>query len=53
MVPGHGPAIDGARALAILREDVRYLTAWELPLTRRTAAQRAIDAENRERVGAP
>jgi glyoxylase-like metal-dependent hydrolase (beta-lactamase superfamily II) len=50
VVPGHGSAMDGARARAILDEDVRYLTDWELPLTRRTAAQRAIDAENRERA---
>jgi glyoxylase-like metal-dependent hydrolase (beta-lactamase superfamily II) len=53
VVPGHGAPIDGARALAILEEDVRYLNSWELPLTRRSAVQRAIDAENRERVGAP
>jgi glyoxylase-like metal-dependent hydrolase (beta-lactamase superfamily II) len=52
VVPGHGAAIDGARALAILDEDVRYLTDWQLPRTRRTAAQRAIDAENRKRAGA-
>ena len=51
VVPGHGAPIDGARALAILSEDVRYLTDWELPLTRRTAAQRAVDAENRQRAG--
>jgi glyoxylase-like metal-dependent hydrolase (beta-lactamase superfamily II) len=51
VVPGHGAAIDGARALAILDEDVRYLTDWELPLTRRSATQRAIDAENRQRCG--
>jgi glyoxylase-like metal-dependent hydrolase (beta-lactamase superfamily II) len=51
VVPGHGAAIDGARALAILNEDARYLTDWELPLTRRSAAQRAIDAENRRRSG--
>ena len=51
VVPGHGAAIEGARASAILDEDVRYLTDWELPLTRRTAAQRAIDAENRQRAG--
>jgi glyoxylase-like metal-dependent hydrolase (beta-lactamase superfamily II) len=50
VIPGHGAAIDGARAQAILEEDVRYLTDWELPPARRTAAQRAIDAENRERV---
>ena len=52
VVPGHGAPIEGARAAAILDEDVRYLTDWELPLTRRTAAQRAVDAENRERAGA-
>jgi glyoxylase-like metal-dependent hydrolase (beta-lactamase superfamily II) len=50
VVPGHGAAIDGARALAILDEDARYLTDWELPPARRTAAQRAIDAENRRRA---
>ena len=53
VVPGHGAPIDGARALAILDEDVRYLSDWELPVTRRSAVQRAIDAENRERAGAP
>jgi glyoxylase-like metal-dependent hydrolase (beta-lactamase superfamily II) len=51
VVPGHGAPIDGARALAILGEDARYLTDWELPLTRRTAAQRAVDAENRAQAG--
>jgi glyoxylase-like metal-dependent hydrolase (beta-lactamase superfamily II) len=51
VVPGHGVPIEGARAAAILDEDVRYLTDWELPLTRRTGAQRAIDAENRARAG--
>ena len=51
VVPGHGAPTDRARALAILDEDVRYLTEWELPATRRTAAQRAIDAANRERAG--
>jgi glyoxylase-like metal-dependent hydrolase (beta-lactamase superfamily II) len=50
VVPGHGSPTDTARALAILDEDVRYLTDWELPPTRRTAAQRAIHAENRKRV---
>lgn len=49
VVPGHGVPIDGARALAILNEDAKYLTTWELPLARRTTAQRKIDAENRER----
>ena len=51
VVPGHGAAIEGDRAGAILDEDVRYLTDWELPLTRRTSAQRAVDAENRQRAG--
>jgi glyoxylase-like metal-dependent hydrolase (beta-lactamase superfamily II) len=51
VVPGHGAPIDRVRALAILDEDVRYLTDWELPLTRRTAAQRAVDAQNRRRAG--
>jgi glyoxylase-like metal-dependent hydrolase (beta-lactamase superfamily II) len=51
VVPGHGAPLDGARALAILREDLRYLTDWELPLARRSAAQRAIHQHNRERVG--
>jgi glyoxylase-like metal-dependent hydrolase (beta-lactamase superfamily II) len=50
VIPGHGAPIDGARAAAILDEDVRYLTDWVLPLTRRTATQRAVDAENRERA---
>ncbi|MGZ6682295.1 MAG: MBL fold metallo-hydrolase [Solirubrobacteraceae bacterium] len=52
VVPGHGAPLDGTRALAILREDVRYLTDWALPIARRSAAQKRIDAENRARVGA-
>ncbi len=52
VVPGHGAPLDGARALAILREDVSYLTEWKLPLARRSAAQKRIDAANRERAGA-
>jgi glyoxylase-like metal-dependent hydrolase (beta-lactamase superfamily II) len=52
VVPGHGRPIDGARALAILDEDVRYLTDWELPPGRRTGAQRAADELNRERAEA-
>jgi glyoxylase-like metal-dependent hydrolase (beta-lactamase superfamily II) len=52
VVPGHGRPIDGARALAILDEDARYLTDWELPAARRTAVQRAVDEENRERAAA-
>jgi glyoxylase-like metal-dependent hydrolase (beta-lactamase superfamily II) len=49
VVPGHGAPLDGQRALAILREDVAYLETGTLPLARRTAAQKKIDAENRER----
>jgi glyoxylase-like metal-dependent hydrolase (beta-lactamase superfamily II) len=47
VVPGHGAPIEAARATAILDEDVRYLTDWELPASRRTAAQKAIDEANR------
>jgi glyoxylase-like metal-dependent hydrolase (beta-lactamase superfamily II) len=52
VVPGHGGPIDGARALAILREDRAYLEALQrgedaaLPIARRTKAQRAIHAAN-------
>jgi glyoxylase-like metal-dependent hydrolase (beta-lactamase superfamily II) len=58
VVPGHGPAIDGARALAILREDVKYLESLggsgepALPLARRDRVQRKLHAENALRVGA-
>ncbi|MBX5441721.1 MAG: MBL fold metallo-hydrolase [Solirubrobacteraceae bacterium] len=54
VVPGHGEPLDGARALAILREDRAYLEALPgdapLPLARRTPAQRAIHERNRERA---
>jgi len=57
VVPGHGEPIDGTRAAAILREDRAYLLALrergaeaKLPLARRSAAQRAIHAENAGRV---
>jgi hydroxyacylglutathione hydrolase len=53
VVPGHGGPIDGTRAAAILREDRAYLEALlsdgaaaQLPLARRTAAQRTIHAAN-------
>ena len=52
VVPGHGGPIDGARALAILREDRAYVEALAagedapLPLARRTKAQRDIHARN-------
>ena len=51
VVPGHGVPTEGARAKAILDEDVRYLTDWELPASRRTAAQKAIDEANRKQAG--
>ena len=51
VVPGHGAPMEGAKASAILDEDVRYLTDWELPATRRSAAQTAIHEANRERAG--
>ena len=53
VVPGHGEVLDGVRAAAILREDVAYLEALpdaELPIARRSPAQRAIHARNREHV---
>jgi glyoxylase-like metal-dependent hydrolase (beta-lactamase superfamily II) len=56
VVPGHGDVLEGARAAAILREDVNYLAKLpdgELPLARRSPAQRAIHAENVKRVQAP
>ncbi len=49
VVPGHGGAVDGARAAAILREDRAYLEGLPdapLPLARRTGAQRKIHADN-------
>lgn len=49
IVPGHGAVLDATRAAAILREDVAYLQALpdaELPIARRSAAQRRIHAEN-------
>ena len=55
VVPGHGEVLDGVRAMAILREDVAYLEALpeaQLPIARRSAAQRAIHAENVARVAA-
>jgi len=52
VVAGHGGAIDGTRALAILREDVAYLEGLpesKLPLARRSDEQKRIHAENLER----
>jgi glyoxylase-like metal-dependent hydrolase (beta-lactamase superfamily II) len=53
VVAGHGGAIDGTRALAILREDVAYLECLpesKLPLARRSDEQKRIHAENLERL---
>lgn len=53
VVPGHGEVLDGARAAAILREDLAYLEDLKtLPLARRSAEQRRIHAANLERLGA-
>ncbi len=53
VVPGHGPALNSERALAVLEEDLAYLdavqergTEAQLPLGRRTKAQRRLHAEN-------
>lgn len=51
VVPGHGPVLDAQRALAILREDVTYLEALELPLARRDAEQKRIHERNLDRIG--
>jgi hydroxyacylglutathione hydrolase len=51
VVPGHGAPTESDRASEILDEDVRYLTDWELPASRRTAAQKAIDESNRKQAG--
>ncbi len=53
VVPGHGPVLDSARALAVLAEDSAYLhelrergAEAELPAGRRGAAQRRLHGEN-------
>ncbi len=57
VVPGHGPVIDGARALALLEEDVAYLLALgsvgaraELPAGRRSPAQARMHERNLARL---
>ncbi len=57
VVPGHGPVLDGIRALAVLEEDLTYLRALgergaeaELPPGRRTAFQRRMHGKNAARV---
>jgi len=55
VVPGHGEVLEGARAAAILREDVNYLAKLpdaELPIARRSERQHAIHAANVRRVRA-
>jgi glyoxylase-like metal-dependent hydrolase (beta-lactamase superfamily II) len=58
VVPGHGAPLDAQRALAILREDVKYLESLDaadpskaaLPLARRDRVQQQIHAENLTRL---
>jgi glyoxylase-like metal-dependent hydrolase (beta-lactamase superfamily II) len=57
VVPGHGPAIDGATALELLDEDAAYLRDLrqrgadaELPKLRRSQVQRELHAQNAARV---
>jgi glyoxylase-like metal-dependent hydrolase (beta-lactamase superfamily II) len=54
VVPGHGEVLDGARALAILREDRAYLEALpdaKPPMARRNSVQDRIHAQNVAQVG--
>jgi glyoxylase-like metal-dependent hydrolase (beta-lactamase superfamily II) len=53
VVPGHGPVLEGARALEVLEQDAAYLLALrdagieaELPADRRGASQRGRHAQN-------
>jgi glyoxylase-like metal-dependent hydrolase (beta-lactamase superfamily II) len=53
VVPGHGPVLDGDRALTVLEEDLAYLCALragdaevELPAGRRRRVQRELHAQN-------
>lgn len=51
VVPGHGEILDSTRALAILREDVAYLTDWTLPIARRDPEQLKLHAANQDAAG--
>ncbi|HTA35924.1 MAG TPA: MBL fold metallo-hydrolase [Solirubrobacteraceae bacterium] len=58
VVPGHGPVLDGERALAVLEADRAYLVALgergsdaELPEGRRSKQQRELHARNVARLG--
>lgn len=53
VVPGHGPVLDSARALAVMEEDLGYLSALgergagaELPQGRRSGEQKRIHERN-------
>jgi glyoxylase-like metal-dependent hydrolase (beta-lactamase superfamily II) len=57
VVPGHGPALDGGRALTVIDEDVAYLRSLrergaraELPHTRRTRSDRRAHELNCESI---
>jgi glyoxylase-like metal-dependent hydrolase (beta-lactamase superfamily II) len=57
VVPGHGPVLCSAEALAVLEEDLAYLHALaergveaDLPPGRRTAFQRGLHRENAARA---
>jgi glyoxylase-like metal-dependent hydrolase (beta-lactamase superfamily II) len=59
VVPGHGPVLDSAEALAVFEEDLAYLHALAargaeaaLPARRRTAFQRGLHRENVTRSSA-
>ncbi len=59
VVPGHGPVLDAAGALAVLEEDLAYLHALvaggpaaALPAGRRTAFQRGLHRQNVTRSSA-
>jgi glyoxylase-like metal-dependent hydrolase (beta-lactamase superfamily II) len=60
VVPGHGPVMDGGRALEVLEEDSAYLLALrerradaELPHGRRSKAQRELHAANVAALNVP
>ncbi len=59
VVPGHGPVMDGARALAVLEEDAGYLSSLrehgadaELPRGRSADAHRRAHVRNAASLGA-
>jgi len=60
VVPGHGPVIDGTRALDVLEEDRAYLRALRergaeagLPAGRRSREQRRLHAQNVAALSSP